>query len=225
MVTTHAFAHGPILLLAPFPTPPPKSGPPLAEALGLYLPLTCDVGTSCLMQVNHNQSLETPFPTDAIITSPSTPTPSGRRLTAASTHTSHKGMSLGRASVHDRTFSEHAIMSELMMDSQAAVLTHVSHKRTTLDSASAHDMMTELMVDSKAGLRKLGPARGLLSAAEEEFADLWFGYDVHYRSRPVQRDYGSFAPRYVGSRNQVLGGLYFQQVRGQSMLGVGNCVG
>ena len=170
------------------------------------------------MQVNHNQSLETPFPTDAITTSPSTQANSGRRLTAASIQTSHKRMSLGRASVHDRTFNEHAIMSELMMDSQAAVLTHVSHKRTTLDSASAHDMMTELMLDSKAGLRKLGPARGLLSAEEEEFADLWFGYDVHYRSRPVQRGYGSFAPRYVGSRNQILGGLYFQQVSVQSML-------
>lgn len=94
---------------------------------------------------------------------------------------------------------------------------------TSVRPLTAHDMMTELMVDSKAGLRKLGPARGLLSAEEAEFADLWFGYDVHYRSRLVRRGYGSFAPRYLGSRNQVLGGLYFQQVSVHSMLGVGSC--
>ena len=84
-------------------------------------------------------------------------------------------------------------------------------------------MMSELMMDSKAGLRKLGPARGLLAAEAEASVDLWFGYDVHYHSRPVQRGYGSFAPRYVGSRNQVLGGLYFQQVHAQHMLPAGSC--
>ena len=84
-------------------------------------------------------------------------------------------------------------------------------------------MMSELMMESKAGLRKLGPARGLLAAEAEASVDLWFGYDVHYHSRPVQRGYGSFAPRYVGSRNQVLGGLYFQQVNAQHMLHAGLC--
>ena len=92
--------------------------------------------------------------------------------------------------------------------------------RMTLDTAPAHDkhdlhdsvMMAELMMDSAAGSRKLGPARSLLSDETAASLDLWFGYDVHYRSRPVERTYGNFTPRYMGSRNQVLGGLYFQQV-------------
>ena len=112
----------------------------------------------------------------------------------------------------------------------AAASTQKSHKHMTLDSALAHDkylneraMMSELMIDSKAGLRKLGPARGLLSAEAEAAVDLWFGYDAHYHSRPAQRDHGSFAPRYVGNRNQVLGGLYFQQASAQYMLGNGFC--
>ena len=75
--------------------------------------------------------------------------------------------------------------------------------------------MSELLMDSKAGLRKLSPARALLSAEAEASVDLWFGHDVHYNSRPFQRTYGTFAPRYVGGRNQVLGGLYFQQVSAQ----------
>ena len=159
------------------------------------------------MQVNHNQSLEFPFPTEATTVStsstgsPSMQTTSGRRLAAASTQASHtSGMTIDRASAHDRPLNEHAIMSELMMD-------------------------------SKDGLRKLGPARGLLSAEAETPTpappappiDLWFGYDVHYHSRPVQRDNGSFAPRYVGSRNQVLGGLYFQQVSAQYILSAAFC--
>ena len=132
-----------------------------------------------------------PFPTDATTvsasstTGPSMQTTSGRRLAAASTQNSYKRMTLDRASAHDRTLNERVIMSELMMD-------------------------------SKAGLRKLGPARGLLSSAEAEAAvDMWFGYNVHYHSRPTQRNYDSFTPRYVGSRNQVLGGLYLQQASAQ----------
>ncbi|KAL0047060.1 hypothetical protein WJX82_005420 [Trebouxia sp. C0006] len=59
-------------------------------------------------------------------------------------------------------------------------------------------------------------AQSLLAADGDENAtsvDLWFGYDVHYRAQPVQSNSGNFTPRYVGLRNQVLGGLYFQQER------------
>lgn len=128
------------LLDNPPPRPPPLKSvlgphPPLLLLLGLGpSTLTSHVSTSCLMQVNHDQSLEMPFPTDASTTSPSAPTTSGRRLTAASAQTSAKRMTLDRASGRNTTFNEPAILSELMMDSQAAVLTHVSHKRTTLDS-------------------------------------------------------------------------------------------
>lgn len=103
-----------------------------------------------------------------------------------------------------------------------AASTDIPAKRMTLDTASElfwipneRAMMSELMMDSNAGLRNLSSAgaRALLSSVEAEAsADLWFGYDVHYNSRRVQRSYGSFPPRYVGLRNQVLGGLYFQQV-------------
>lgn len=41
---------------------------------------------------------------------------------------------------------------------------------------------------------------------------LWFGYDVHYRLKQSGNKHGKFIPRYIGGRNQVLGGLYFQQV-------------
>ncbi|KAL3162410.1 hypothetical protein ABBQ32_010081 [Trebouxia sp. C0010 RCD-2024] len=144
--------------------------------------------------VNYNQSLETPFANDAP-TATSTATPStapsmqmtsgGRRLTTASTDIPAKRMTLDTASEHFRSSNERAVMSELMMDSNA-------------------------------GLRNLSSAgaRALLSSFEADAsADLWFGYDVRYNSRPVQRSYGSFPPRCVGLRNQVLGGLYFQQDR------------
>jgi len=79
--------------------------------------------------------------------------------------------------------------------------------------------MAELMMDAPcdATTRKLVPgSRSLLAADGDEnttSVDVWFGYDVHYRPQPVQSNYGNFTPRYVGLRNQVLGGLYFQQVR------------
>ena len=58
--------------------------------------------------------------------------------------------------------------------------------------------------------------RSLLGAVDTEIeasGKLWFGYDVKYRPQPIQRTYGNFTPRYVGLRNQVLGGLLLQQVR------------
>ena len=102
----------------------------------------------------------------------------------------------------------------------ASASPEIPRKPMPLNTAPAYDehdlhnhvMMAELMMDSTAGPRKLGPARSLLSDETAASVDLWFGYDVHYKSHPSQRTYGNITPRYVGSRNQVLGGLYFQQV-------------
>lgn len=44
-------------------------------------------------------------------------------------------------------------------------------------------------------------------------AGLWYGYDVQYRPEQSVVNYGNFTPRYLGGRNQVMGGLYFQQAR------------
>lgn len=41
---------------------------------------------------------------------------------------------------------------------------------------------------------------------------LWFGYDVQHRPEQSVSNYGNFTPRYIGGHNQVLGGLYIQQV-------------
>ncbi len=57
--------------------------------------------------------------------------------------------------------------------------------------------------------------RSLLGAVDTEVeasGEPWFGYDVKYKPQ-IQRTYGNFTPRYVGLRNQVLGGLLLQQVR------------
>lgn len=43
-------------------------------------------------------------------------------------------------------------------------------------------------------------------------AELWYGYDVQYRPQQSVSQCGNFTPRYLAGRNQVLGGLYFQQV-------------
>ena len=84
----------------------------------------------------------------------------------------------------------------------AAATAETSPMHLIQNSTAAHDevpldhvMLAELMLDSAAGLRKMGPARSLLSEGEaDESADLWFGYDVHCRSHPVHRTYGSFSP-------------------------------
>lgn len=70
------------------------------------------------------------------------------------------------------------------------------------------------------GSRTLLAAHHAANAAQDVAlaADLWFGYDVHYQPHHVERTYGNWTPRYVGARNQVLGGLYFQQVLSLSSL-------
>ena len=94
---------------------------------------------------------------------------------------------------------------------------------TTASMPDAQVLMAELTMDAPdtANPRKLRPgARSLLAADDNQTAasvDLWFGYDVRYRPQPVQSTSGNHTPRYVGLRNQVLGGLYFQQVK-DSML-------
>ena len=87
---------------------------------------------------------------------------------------------------------------------------------TTAHMPNAQVLMAELTMHApySANTRKLG-AGSLLAADDNQTAasvDLWFGYDVRYRPQPVQSTSGNFTPRYVGLRNQVLGGLYFQQV-------------
>lgn len=94
---------------------------------------------------------------------------------------------------------------------------------TTAHMPAAQVLMAELTMDAPydANTRKLRPgARSLLAADDNQTAasvDLWFGYDVRYRPQPMQSTSGNYTPRYVGLRNQVLGGLYFQQVK-DSML-------
>ena len=41
---------------------------------------------------------------------------------------------------------------------------------------------------------------------------LWYGYDVQYRLQQSGSKLRKFVPRYIAGRNQLLGGLYFQQV-------------
>ena len=84
-----------------------------------------------------------------------------------------------------------------------------------MTAAEAHFSHDQLVMDIPgSSLRKHGPgARSLLAVEDSASVNLWFGYDVHYKAHPVQRNYGNFTPRYVALRNQVLGGLYFQQVR------------
>ncbi|KAL0029268.1 hypothetical protein WJX79_006326 [Trebouxia sp. C0005] len=133
--------------------------------------------------VNHNQSLELPSPVTAPFASATVQSTSRRRLTALP---SLEGLASNTTTRQAHIPDTHVLMAELMID-------------------APHDATT----------RKLVPgSRSLLAADGEENAtsvDLWFGYDVHYRPQPVQSNYGNFTPRYIGLRNQVLGGLYFQQ--------------
>ncbi len=138
------------------------------------------------MQVNHNQSLESPSPVTAPFGSATVQSTTRRRLTALP---SLEGLATNTTTRQAHIPEAHVLMAELMMD-------------------APHDATTT---------RKLVPgSRSLLAADGDQNAtsvDLWFGYDVRYRPQPVQSNSGNFTPRYVGLRNQVLGGLYFQQVR------------
>ena len=58
-------------------------------------------------------------------------------------------------------------------------------------------------------------ARSLLAAADGSnvsSANVWFGYDVERRAYTRQVSHEKAWPRYIGMRNQVLGGLYIKQV-------------
>ncbi|KAL0039208.1 hypothetical protein WJX77_011442 [Trebouxia sp. C0004] len=138
-------------------------------------------------KVNHNQSLESPSPVTAPFATSAVQSTSRRRLTALP---SLEGLVSNTKTPQAHIPGAHVLMAELMID-------------------APHDATT----------RKLVPpgSRSLLAAADRDenatSVDLWFGYDVHYRPQPVQSNYGNFTPRYVGLRNQVLGGLYFQQDR------------
>lgn len=138
------------------------------------------------MQVNHNQSLESPSPTTAPFASATVQSTSRRRLAATPVHNSPEHAAPITAAALADMPGPHVVMANLMMD-------------------APQDSTT----------RKLRPGSRSLATADEVAvsADLWFGYDVHCRPQPVQRNSGNFTPRYVGLRNQVLGGLYFQQVR------------
>ena len=145
------------------------------------------------MQVNHNQSLESPSPVTAPFASATAQSTSRRRLTALP--------SLEGLATNTTTCQAH------IPDA------HVAH-------VAFQTLMAELMMeaprDATTTRKPVPGSRSLLAADGDGNAtsvDLWFGYDVHYRAQPVQSNSGNFTPRYVGLRNQVLGGLYFQQVR------------
>ena len=165
---------------------------------GAYL---CLVLYAALLQVNHNQSLEDPAPVAAPFASAQLQSTARRRLTAVppglDSIPHHRTTASNLTTAHAWGSANHAAMAELVLD--------------PADRAA----MAELMLDSSSSLnRRLTPGSRSLLAAEEVAvaADLWFGYDVQYRPHDVERAYGNWTPRYVGLRNQVLGGLYFQQV-------------
>lgn len=91
---------------------------------------------------------------------------------------------------------------------------------STLDSAflyeSANTSLSRLLSESAPLPRyskNISPiSRALLAATSSVSEDVWYGYNVHHKQQPAPYSHGNYPPRYVGGRNEVLGGLYLQQV-------------
>lgn len=76
----------------------------------------------------------------------------------------------------------------------------------------AKDLVSDLAHDANVQRPRLHSRFLLTDGGDSAPADLWYGYDVKFRPKQVHHTNGNFTPRYV-SRNLVLGGLYFRQVR------------
>ena len=108
-----------------------------------------------------------------------------------------------------------ALPSDCTQASQPSVQPSIKHTWDMLD----HRVMADVsMPSTPSGMDKcFTPASRVLLASENATHTTgpdarWFGYDVHYRPKQLIQSYGNCTPRYVGLENQVLGGLFFQQV-------------
>ena len=176
------------------------------------------------MQINHNQSLEVPFPTTPAFAG--NQAASRRRLLASLYEDNiNNDQTVGYIQQQQYKFADH----RSMLANESQVIDSIDNAIDAVDNLLRHgihassaqnysnDNVTGLWFGYNVSYMPHETLHEHYNLTLDDgnhtvTAGLWFGYDVQYRPHQSPGNSGNFTSRYIGGRNQVLGGLYFQQV-------------
>ena len=197
--------------------------PPPAPRQNFLIALYAEQSCLC-MQINHNQSLEVPFPTTPAFAGNQA---ASRRRLLASLYEDNisNDQSFGYIQQQQQyKFADHR--SKLAnasqgIDSAANAIDSVDHFLHHGIHSSAQNYSNNNVTGLWFGYNVSYMPHETLhehynlthdDGNQTVTAGLWYGYNVQYRRQPSMSNSGNFTPRYIGGRNQLLGGLYLQEV-------------